>query len=289
MTVPVRSSDGRTDTTVTGVDQEVVYGQPGTVPVTVDPATATGSVTLKDGDTVLGSGALEDGEAEVALAAGSLPVGTHDLTLAYAGDTGHSGSTGSVEVTVTKATPNITATPTPASVEVNDGTSSIAVTVSATGVDPSGTVTASVDGDVVDTQSLVDGAATLTVGPFATAGDETVTIDYSGDASTSTGSTTTSVTVTEPTPPAARRHDHDGHGRPDGLWHRRCGRRDGRTRGGHRVGPAARRRDCDWQRHPRRGRHASASRSWAPRSRRAATRSTSSTSATAGTSRRRTR
>lgn len=201
VTVPVRSSDGRTDTTVTGVDQGVVYGQPGTVPVTVAPATATGSVTLKEGDIVLGSGTLDGGVAEVALAAGALPVGTHHLTLAYPGDADHSGSESTVEVTVTKATPSLTATPTPASVEVNDGTSSIAVTVAATGVDPSGTVTASVDGDVVDTQSLVEGAATLTVGPFATPGDETVTIDYSGDATTSTGSTTTSVTVTEPTPP----------------------------------------------------------------------------------------
>ncbi|MFL6002414.1 MAG: ExeM/NucH family extracellular endonuclease, partial [Nocardioides sp.] len=201
VTVPVATSDGRPDTTVTGSDQEIVYGEPGTVLVTVGPSTASGTVTLKDGDTVLGSGTLEDGAAEVALGAGSLPVGTHQLTLVYAGDADHSGSTDTVEVTVTKATPTITATPTPASVEVNDGTSSIAVTVSATGVDPSGTVTASVDGDVVDSQTLVDGAATLTVGPFATAGDETVTIDYTGDDTTSTGSTTTSVTVREPTPP----------------------------------------------------------------------------------------
>ena len=177
------------------------FGQPGSVPVTVTPSAATGTVTLKDGDTVLGSATLDGGAAEVALAAGSLPVGDHELTLVYSGDSGFTGSRGDVVVTVTKATPGITATPTPASVEVNGGTSSIAVTVAATGVDPSGTVTATVDGDVVDTQSLVDGAATLTVGPFTTVGDQVVTIDYAGDGNTASGSTTTSVTVTKPVPP----------------------------------------------------------------------------------------
>ena len=82
---------------------------------------------------------------------------TTRLTLVYAGDSGFTGSRGDVLVTVTKAAPVITATPTPASVEVNSGTSSIEVAVAATGVEPSGTVTATVDGDVVDSQSLVDG------------------------------------------------------------------------------------------------------------------------------------
>ena len=67
--------------------------------------------------------------------------------------------------------------------------------MAATGVSPTGTVTASVDGSVVDSATLTDGAATLTVGPFTTAGDQTVTIEYSGDARTGCG----------------QHHDH-GHG-----------------------------------------------------------------------------
>jgi 5'-nucleotidase len=197
VTVPVRSSDGRTDTTVTGVDQEVVFGQPGTVTVTVDPSTATGSVTIEDGDTVLGSATLDGGVADIALAAGSLPVGTHDLALVYPGDADHSGSQGSVQVTVTRATPVVTATPSPDSVVVSGGTSSVAVSVSASGVSPGGTVTATVDGDLVDANSLVDGAATLTVGPFTTVGDQVVTIGYLGDENVAAGSTTTTVTVTK--------------------------------------------------------------------------------------------
>ena len=71
----------------------------------------------------------------------------------------------------------------------------------AAGVDPSGTVTATVDGAMVDSRSLVNGAATLTVGPFTTVGDHVVTVDYAGDSNTASGSTTTSVTVTKPVPP----------------------------------------------------------------------------------------
>lgn len=197
--VPVRTSDGLPDTTVGADPQEMVFGQPGSVPVTVTPSAATGTVTVMDGETVLGSGTLDGGSTTVALAARSLPVGEHELALVYAGDSGHSGSRGRVLVTVTRATSVITATPTPDSVEVNGGTSSIAVTVAASGADPAGTVTATVDGHLVDAKSLVEGAATLTVGPLTAVGDQVVTIDYLGDQNVAEGSTTTTVTVTKAT------------------------------------------------------------------------------------------
>ncbi|WP_243059751.1 ExeM/NucH family extracellular endonuclease [Nocardioides sp. SR21] len=193
--VPVKTSDGRTDTTVTGDDQTVGYGAGGNVPVAVDPAGATGTVTLLDGETQLGQTTLSDGAGSIPFAAG-LSVGDHELTLAYSGDATHSGSEGTVTVTVEKAAATIEATPTPASVTAHSGTSDITVTVgsAATG-DPSGTVTASVGGVEVDSATLAGGAATLSVGPFSTAGDKTVTIAYSGDSETASGSTTTTVTV----------------------------------------------------------------------------------------------
>lgn len=197
--VPIRTTDGLPDSTVTADDASMVYGQTGEVDVVVTPSTATGTVTVRDGITVLGSATLTDGAATVTIPAGSLGVGEHELTLVYAGDSGTTGSLGSTTMTVTKAEPTLTATPTPASVEI-DQTSSIAVTVAGTGVSPTGTVTASVDGDVVDSATLTDGAATLTVGPFATAGNQTVTIEYSGDAQTGAGSTTTTVAVTPQNP-----------------------------------------------------------------------------------------
>ena len=115
------------------------------------------------------------------------------------------------------------------------------MTVAATGVDPGGTVTATVDGDVVDTQSLADGAATLTVGPFPTVGDQVVTIDYAGDGNTASGSTTTSVTVTKPVPPPLADTTTTATADADGLRHAGTGRRRGLLgQGDQRFGPGAR-------------------------------------------------
>ena len=92
----------------------------------------------------------------------------------------------------------VKATPNPGPVTVGSGKSKIAVTVSsaAAGGDPTGTVTASVGGTKLDSATLVAGAATLTVGPFATVGDKTVTISYKGDdIDYAVGSTTTTIPV----------------------------------------------------------------------------------------------
>ena len=194
--VPVNTSDGLIDSTVEGTDQTVVYGEAGSVPVTVTPSTATGTVTLKDGVTVIGSTSLNGGSGSIALPAESLAVGSHDLTLEYSGDATNGAAVGTVNVNVLQATPSLDiGTPDPTSVEVNTGTSDIVVTVSG-GSNPGGTVTASVGGDVVDTKTLSNGSATLTVGPFTSVGTKTVTITYSGDTNNATVSDTTTVEVT---------------------------------------------------------------------------------------------
>ena len=69
-------------------DASMVYGQAGAVDVVVTPSTATGTVTVRDGVTVLGSATLVGGAATVTIPAGSLGVGEHELTLVYAGDAG---------------------------------------------------------------------------------------------------------------------------------------------------------------------------------------------------------
>ena len=197
ITVPVQTSDGLVDSTVDGTDQTVVHGDAGSVPVTVTPSTAGGTVTLKNGVTTIGSTSITGGSGSIALPAGSLPVGNHVLTLEYAGDGVNGPATGTVNVNVLQATPSLNiGTPNPASVVVNGGTSTIAVTVNG-GSSPGGTVTASIGGNVVDTETLVAGSATLTVGPFATVGNKTVTIAYSGDTNNAPVSGTTTVGVTQ--------------------------------------------------------------------------------------------
>ncbi len=200
--VPVQTSDGLVNSTVSGTDQSIVFGEAGSVPVTVTPATANGSVTLKDGADLIGTLTLDGstGMGNIAVPANSLPVGVHTLALEYSGDGTNGSATGTVTVTVLKATPSISAIPTPATVEVGGETSSIAVTVSSDAAgDPTGSVTATVGAIVVDTQPLSGGTATLTVGPFDTAGDKSVTISYLGDADNTPVTTSVTVGVDEAT------------------------------------------------------------------------------------------
>jgi 5'-nucleotidase len=161
------------------------------------------SVVVKLGATTLGTFPLTNtaqaalpgfditGQATVDVV---LPAGTGGATtLTLTGAT--TGTTSSVKIAV-REVPVITATPNPATVLTLSGVSNIAVTVaSAAAGDATGTVTASINGTVVDTDTLSGGAATLTVGPFSTEGARTVTIAYSGDPGTADGSTTTTVTA----------------------------------------------------------------------------------------------
>jgi endo-alpha-1,4-polygalactosaminidase (GH114 family) len=103
----------------------------------------------------------------------------------------HGGIPGEIGPHTVKATPN------PGPVTVSRGKSQIAVTVSSAAAgDPTGTVTASIGGTKLDSATLVAGAATLTVGPFATVGDKIVTINYKGDdIDYAVGSTTTTIPV----------------------------------------------------------------------------------------------
>ena len=100
--VPVQTSDGLANSTVSGTNQTIVLGDAGSVPVTVTPATATGTVTLKDGATLIGTLTLDGvtGTGNIAVPANSLAVGAHTLTLAYSGDGTNGSATSTVTVTV---------------------------------------------------------------------------------------------------------------------------------------------------------------------------------------------
>ncbi len=182
-------------TTVSAASDPFEYGTAGQVDVTVMPSDATGRVELRNGDSVVGAADLAEGEAHIALAARSLEPGTYRMSAAYGGDATHQASTSFVTVTVTKATATVDAVATPSTVQVKKGTSSIEVTVGATGFTPSGFVAAYVDGEYVTSAPLTDGRADLTVGPFDTVGDKVVELRYFGDEHTMTGSDTVTVTA----------------------------------------------------------------------------------------------
>lgn len=195
--LPVAVVDTRADSTVTGTAAPIVAGQPGSVAVTVTPATATGTVELFDGTAKIGEGTLTgDATTTIAIPAGTLALGEHQLRLAYAGDGAVKPAEGTVTVTVAKAASTTTVTATPASVVQDSGTSSLAVAVTATGAAPSGSVSAWLGDTQLATGTLVDGQATLVVGPFATVGAKAIEVRYAGSADVAASTRTVTVTVT---------------------------------------------------------------------------------------------
>ncbi|GAA1515108.1 LamG-like jellyroll fold domain-containing protein [Nocardioides humi] len=103
VTITVQAAPDPASTSLTATAGPVVYGQQGSVSVTVSAAAATGQVSVLDGSRSVATGTLAGGKAAVVLPAGSLLPGTHALTVRYGGDAGHSGSSGVVQVVVEKA------------------------------------------------------------------------------------------------------------------------------------------------------------------------------------------
>ena len=127
-------------------------------------------------------------------------MGTHALTVRYSGDATNSASTDSLQVPWSRRRQPSPRWPTPSTVKVKKGTSTVDVTVAATGFTPGGFVAAYVDGVYTSSAPLTDGKASLTVGPFDTVGAKAIEVTYFGDDHTLTGSGTTTVTVQKAAP-----------------------------------------------------------------------------------------
>jgi hypothetical protein len=80
-----------TTTSLTSSVNPSLLGQSVTLTATVAPASATGTVTFKDGAATLGTGTLAGGTASLSTSA--LTLGAHTLTAAYGGDATFSAST----------------------------------------------------------------------------------------------------------------------------------------------------------------------------------------------------
>jgi 5'-nucleotidase len=171
-------------TTVTGTADKVTYGEEGTVEVQVHSTNPTsGTVEVRDGDRVLGSADVaENGSASVTLPPRSLPVGTHELTLAYSGDTANEPSTGTVTVKVVKATPTMLVDVDPDRVTTKTPVR-LTVALTAPGQTVEGWVW--VHGDDHDQlRQLSNGRVTFDLGRFKKAGDEPLWVTYLGSRTT---------------------------------------------------------------------------------------------------------
>lgn len=89
-----------TTTTLSASATTIAYPSSVTLVATVAPSNSTGSVTFKDGSTVLGTVSLSSGSAT--LTVNSLTPGSHSITATYSGDPTHGASTSSAVVVTSK-------------------------------------------------------------------------------------------------------------------------------------------------------------------------------------------
>ena len=185
--------------TVTGVHtpEPSSFGTASSVTVTVTGGgpTPTGSVTVKEGATLIGNGTLgADGKATVPLPA-DLAVGAHTLDLSYSGDDNYAAGTGQATATVAKATgATVTGTHNPEPSTFGTG-STMTVHVTSPAGTPTGSVVVKEGGTTLGAGPLVSGSATVTLPASLAVGVHSLTLSYGGDSSfeASTGAATATV------------------------------------------------------------------------------------------------
>jgi hypothetical protein len=142
----------------------------------------TGTVTFTQGSTTLSSAPLTSGKASILYTFNS--VGTHNIQINYSGDASNAPATASIQ-TVTVAnfpsTTTFTTTPNPVLTGQN---ASVNLVVSPTGTSPTPTGTvAFVNGTTqLGTASLDSTGKATFITSFASAGNQTITANYLGDA-----------------------------------------------------------------------------------------------------------
>jgi hypothetical protein len=167
--------------------------------------TPSGSVTLSSGSYVSAAATLSNGSATINILAGSLATGSDSLTAAYTpdstGSSTYNSATGSGAITVTKATATVTVTPASSSIDSNQSLS-VTASVAGGGPTPTGTVTLSGGGYTSPAQTLAgSGSCTSASCVFTisanslSAGTDTLTVTYTGDANYAAATGTNSVTV----------------------------------------------------------------------------------------------
>lgn len=186
-----------------------------------DPANeslyATGTVSVKESATTLATGTLSESQANIPVA--GLPVGTHALVAAYAGDDQYEANESSpVNVTVTTDTTTtvLTASPNPAPYS-QPPTISATVTAS-NGQAVTGPIRITIDGSVA---MVMQTGATATVTSsylLSVVGTHSVTANFAGDALQPPSSATTTFVIVKRTPTLTLSAASAVAGQPQQVW-----------------------------------------------------------------------
>ena len=177
------------------VPEPSTYGSASSVNVTVTGTGGppTGTVTVKEGATTLGTATLSaTGTASVALPT-TLAAGAHALTATYNGDNTFDAKTTNVTATVSKAASTTTASA-PKKVKRKKDFD-VTVAVAAPGGTPAGTVEVFDGAKLLGTGTLVNGTVKITVTKNLKKGKHTLTVKYSGSANVAASQTTVDVKI----------------------------------------------------------------------------------------------
>ncbi len=182
------------DTSISAAPVRGTYGKATTVVVQVAGRSPSGTVTVSEGDKVLGTAPVTDGVARVVLGATKLAAGTRTLQLSYGGDETNASSTGSVRATIAKARSTVSATVAPKKVTTATR-AKVAVRVTAASVRTAGLVTISRAGKVIARgRTNAAGKVVLTL-PKMGRGKRWLVVSYSGGANIAPASKTITVKV----------------------------------------------------------------------------------------------
>jgi hypothetical protein len=151
-----------------------------TATVTGSAGTPTGTVTFKDGATVLANAVALSPGGVATLTTSALVGGVHNLTATYNGDNSNAPSTGPLTQNVT--TNSVTAVVSSLNPSTVGQAVTFTATVTGTGGTPSGTVTFKDGATTLGSITLVAGKAAVTTSALP-AGQQTITATYSGDTS----------------------------------------------------------------------------------------------------------
>lgn len=195
--LPVAVVDTRPVGVVTGTAAPITWGQAGSVAVTVTPSTATGTVQLFDGTAKVGEGTLTgDATTTIAIPAGTLSVGAHQLRLAYSGDSLVKPGEGTVTVQVVKVATTVSGTN--ATVQWAKA-GSVAVSVAPAAA--TGTVELHDGGTRLGAATLSGGAANIALAARSLeVGQHVLVVKYLGSATHGPSQGTVTVTVTKARP-----------------------------------------------------------------------------------------
>src|SRR6266705_1402414 len=179
--------NSQTTTSLTAPPNPSVFGQAVTLTAVVSPVgpgtgVPTGTVTFRDGATVLGTVTLVNGSASFVTS--TLAVGSHSLTAAYSGGGNFLASTSAVvahTVNPGNTSTSLTSTPNPSNLgQPVTLSATVSAVAPAVGV-PTGTVTFRDGATALATVTLVNGSASISISTLAV-GTHPLTAAYGGNA-----------------------------------------------------------------------------------------------------------